>query len=155
MASSENMREAGIKVCCTSGHPTVGLMSYQTRGKEVTLEGGDRAYLASPAGLTPANLGIVLVYDIFGFDIINTRRFADMLADQANAHVLMPDFFRGKPWSLDNFPPKKGSDIGDWLAESATWEIISTVSFDSFILISLIHSESCKYFFPLLDVEVG
>ncbi|VDD75872.1 unnamed protein product [Mesocestoides corti] len=124
MADSSSVRGAGPNKCCDSEHPTVAPLSYKTRGKEVALANGDQAYLVSPAGLTPANLGIVLVYDAFGFEIVNTRRFADMLADQANAHVIMPDFFRGKPWPLTDFPPKQPSAFSEWLEKNGSWSVV-------------------------------
>jgi dienelactone hydrolase len=40
-----------------------------------------------------------------------TLQGADILADELNAQVLMPDFFEGdEPWPLDKFPPKTDED---------------------------------------------
>jgi hypothetical protein len=42
--------------------------------------------------------------EIFG--IMNpTQQGADILASQLGARVAMPDFFKGKPWELNKFPP--------------------------------------------------
>ena len=36
-----------------------------------------------------------------------TQQGADILADNLNAQILMPDFFEpGEPWPVDQFPPK-------------------------------------------------
>lgn len=49
---------------------------------------------------------LICAYDIFGFHP-NTKQFADKLNSGGEFRVAMPDFFRGKPFSLDNFPPKE------------------------------------------------
>lgn len=36
----------------------------------------------------------------------NTCRFVDTLAEKADLRVFMPDYFCGKPWPKDKFPPK-------------------------------------------------
>ncbi|KAG8931189.1 hypothetical protein FRC02_003085 [Tulasnella sp. 418] len=48
---------------------------------------------------------IIYVYDIFGF-YPQTQQGADIIAESLNATVLMPDFFRGKPFPADKYPPK-------------------------------------------------
>jgi len=44
--------------------------------------------------------------DIFGF-FPQTEQGADLLSHAlSGTKVIMPDFFRGKPWPVDDFPPK-------------------------------------------------
>ena len=50
--------------------------------------------------------GIVYIPDIFG-PLPNAFHGADILAEKGFL-VVMPDFFRGGEWSLDDFPPKDG-----------------------------------------------
>jgi len=63
---------------------------------------------------------LICVYDIFGFHPV-TQQVADKLSS-AGFRVIMPDFFRGKPFSLANFPPKDWQELQDFLAERGTWE---------------------------------
>ena len=103
--------------------------TYRCRGKEIDLTDNIRAYLVSTASLAPPTMGIVIVHDIFGFDVNSIRRFADMLSDQSNAHVLLPDFLRGKqPWSLKDYPPKRFSTLTNWVKTNCSWEDVSSVS---------------------------
>lgn len=44
------------------------------------------------------------MYDIFGFHNA-TKQGADVLADATKARVVMPDFFRGKPFPQEYYPP--------------------------------------------------
>ncbi|EMD41592.1 hypothetical protein CERSUDRAFT_110169 [Gelatoporia subvermispora B] len=63
-----------------------------------------KVYVTGPA--TPTKLSLICVYDIFGFKP-QTQQGADILAEQLNAQVLMPDFFEpGEPWPADKFPPQ-------------------------------------------------
>jgi dienelactone hydrolase len=48
---------------------------------------------------------LICVYDIFGFHLV-TKQVCDKLAS-CGYRVVMPDFFRGKPISQENFPPKE------------------------------------------------
>lgn len=125
MSAQENLCGSGMNLGGPSELNQICLVPYQIRGKEVALDNGHRAYLASPGCLAPAKLGIVLVYDNFSFDITNTRRFADMLADQANAHVIMPDFF-----SVNNDQqPKNCEEANESSTETLKWDVVSPVSF--------------------------
>ncbi|KAF6772493.1 hypothetical protein AHF37_08471 [Paragonimus kellicotti] len=128
-ARMSSMKEEGIKVCCTSGTPTAtgGCEKYTPLGTVVHLStSGPHGYLAVPSVTQITNKSaIILVYDIFGFNIVQTRRFADVLAEKTRMRVLMPDFFRGQPWLLENFPPKDRSHFINWVEQAGSWDIIS------------------------------
>lgn len=99
--------------CCAAGPPVDA--KYEGRGEVVSV--GDLSVYVVGEG----ERCIVLAYDIFGFDIPQTRQNCDDLA-AAGFTVVMADHFFGKPWDLANFPPKDGSDIGKWLAKDAPWD---------------------------------
>ena len=65
-------------------------------------------------------LSIIVIYDIRGFNISQTRVFCDRLAAQYNVHVVMPDFFRGAP------TPTNFSNLDAWLATTGSWPRVST-----------------------------
>eukprot|EP00042_Codosiga_hollandica_P022174 m.80259 g.80259 ORF g.80259 m.80259 type:complete len:245 (-) comp50686_c0_seq2:89-823(-) len=73
-----------------------------------------QVYLATPS--TPNKLGIVIINDIFGFDIPNTLYVADHYA----AHgflTAVPDVFRGDSWPATEFEisePLSGDKWGAW-----------------------------------------
>jgi protein XRP2 len=46
---------------------------------------------------------------------------ADKLA-AAGFLVVAPDVFRGKPWSMDKFPPKPEDNFMPWL-QGYSWEV--------------------------------
>lgn len=54
--------------------------------------------------------GLICNYDIFGL-LPNTVQDADLLATKLNARVYVPDFFHGKPWDPEEFPPKDGMEV--------------------------------------------
>jgi hypothetical protein len=52
---------------------------------------------------TNNNVAIIVLYDIRGFNVTNTRLFCERLAYEYKIRVLMPDFFRG---TLKDSTPK-------------------------------------------------
>ncbi|EED82516.1 predicted protein [Postia placenta Mad-698-R] len=77
---------------------------YTPKGSYKSYPGFTKVYVTGPT--TPGNVALICVYDIFGFKP-QTQQGADILADQLNAHVVMPDFFEpDAPWPADKFPPK-------------------------------------------------
>lgn len=133
--------------------------NYQCRGTDILLPNNIHAYFVSTSNLAPPNMGIVIVHDIFGFKINNTRRYADLLAAKSNANVIMPDFFQGESWPIDDFPAKNSGAFSDWLKKISNWDYITLVcSFYcasilcSFIFrasIQSIHNLLFSRFFPL------
>ena len=69
----------------------------------------DLVYIAGDSSSTK---GIVIIPDIFG-PHPNTYQVADALASRGFL-VVMPDFFRGTHWTLDNFPPADGFASPAW-----------------------------------------
>ncbi|TGZ59348.1 hypothetical protein CRM22_009126 [Opisthorchis felineus] len=124
-----SMKESGIKVCCSSGTPsaTGGCGDYSPVGKLVQLTAsGPAAYYTRPKeGPLCNSSALIVVYDIFGIDILQTRRFADLLAERTHRRVVMPDFFRGRPWLLKNFPPKDGGEFVKWVETAGSWDVVS------------------------------
>jgi len=74
-------------------------------------------------GPSTAKLGILVVYDIFGF-FPQTLQGADILAhtDDQKYQVFMPDFFEGKPADISWYPPdtdEKGAKLGEFFKTAA------------------------------------
>ncbi|CAM4954165.1 unnamed protein product [Rotaria socialis] len=70
-------------------------------------------------GTSNSDLSIIVIYDIRGFNITQTRVFCDRLAHEYSVHVVMPDFYRGTA------APSNLSLIMTWLAEVNDWAKIS------------------------------
>ncbi|XP_026035210.1 carboxymethylenebutenolidase homolog isoform X1 [Astatotilapia calliptera] len=113
-------------------------MEYGALGQEVQME-HFKAYVVKPS--TASDKAIVVIQDIFGWQLPNTRYMADMLAangyiraltsphtpttfsqlfsqspgsEQQTARAICPDFFVGKePWS----PTKDWSNFQEWLQD--------------------------------------
>ncbi|GAB5356786.1 hypothetical protein AAMO2058_000318800 [Amorphochlora amoebiformis] len=105
--------------CCGAGPPVEA--DYKERGTYEKLRARNsefRAYISGSVKPSKRVNCIILVYDIFGWNKKNRNVFkvADYLADNG-FFVVMPDFYRGEPWSLDRFPPKEAKDkkdFGEW-----------------------------------------
>ncbi|XP_007953990.1 carboxymethylenebutenolidase homolog [Orycteropus afer afer] len=89
---------------CDIGHK----MEYGGQGHEVQVE-HVRAYISKP----PVDTGraVIVIQDIFGWQLPNTRYMADMIA--ANGYTtIVPDFFVGQePWH----PSDDWSTFPEWL----------------------------------------
>ncbi|XP_047423669.1 carboxymethylenebutenolidase homolog [Mugil cephalus] len=85
-------------------------MEYGGLGQEVQIEHFS-AYVVKPS--TASDKAIIVIQDIFGWQLPNTRYIADMLA--ANGYTAVcPDFFLGKePWS----PSHDWSTFQTWLED--------------------------------------
>jgi hypothetical protein len=60
--------------------------------------------------------------DIFGLHN-NTLQGADHLVQHCGYKIIVPDFFGGKPWDVDNIPPREGRPALDaWIQEVGSWE---------------------------------
>ncbi|CAF3138005.1 unnamed protein product [Rotaria sp. Silwood2] len=69
-------------------------------------------------GKSNRHLSIIVIYDIRGFNISQTRVFCDRLASEYSVHVVMPDFFRG------TVAPTNGS-MSTWLINVSNWSRVS------------------------------
>uniref|UniRef100_A0A3B4WYK7 Carboxymethylenebutenolidase homolog n=1 Tax=Seriola lalandi dorsalis TaxID=1841481 RepID=A0A3B4WYK7_SERLL len=85
-------------------------MEYGGLGQEVQLE-HTKAYVVKPS--TASDKAIIVIQDIYGWQLPNTRYMADMLA--TNGYIAVcPDFYVGKePWS----PSHDWSKFQEWLED--------------------------------------
>jgi len=89
------------RACCEEGN--VHQTEYRGCGSVVTV--GDMNMYVTGEG----ERAIILINDIFGYDITNTRIFCDLVA-AGGFLVVIPDVFHGEAWPISNFPPKEGYD---------------------------------------------
>jgi len=66
---------------------------------------------------------LVFVYDIFGMSP-QVRQVADLIADATGYRVIIPDFFDGKPWPMEKFPPGEGDDLMGWIKSAGDYSRI-------------------------------
>ncbi|CZR51328.1 uncharacterized protein PAC_01203 [Phialocephala subalpina] len=98
---------------------------YKPVGRTITLQvpGGEDlpVYVTGSEG---AKIALVGIYDIFGVHP-NTQQGADHLAQQCGFQVLLPDFFRGKGWDMNDMPPKEGREkMQAYIQSIGSWEIV-------------------------------
>eukprot|EP00499_Haloplacidia_sp_CaronLabIsolate_P003498 CAMPEP_0196780568 /NCGR_PEP_ID=MMETSP1104-20130614/8049_1 /TAXON_ID=33652 /ORGANISM="Cafeteria sp., Strain Caron Lab Isolate" /LENGTH=244 /DNA_ID=CAMNT_0042150779 /DNA_START=86 /DNA_END=820 /DNA_ORIENTATION=+ len=104
--------------CCPTDVPAVR-SDYEPKGSEVTLpEGGPMAY-TSGSGNSRA---LIIVYDIFGMSG-QAKQVCDKFAD-AGFNCIMPDFFEGKPWPLENFPPADWAPFKAWIGTAGSYDTV-------------------------------
>jgi len=107
-----------VEACCTI--PPVS-SSYEPIGETVKVGGVD-AYVTGPKD---AKVGLIAAYDIFGFHN-NTKQFCDRLAS-VGYRVILPDFFRGEPWPLDQFPIQDMSVLSAWMGKQSEWSHVGPI----------------------------
>jgi len=93
--------------CCSI--PPV-LSDYTPKGIFRAFGAFDKVYVTGPENHDTA---IVCVYDIFGY-FPQTQQGADIIASTLKTTVYMPDFFNGKPYPLDKFPPSTDQEKADF-----------------------------------------
>jgi dienelactone hydrolase len=69
-------------------------------------------------GSSSKDLAMIVIYDIRGFNISQTRVFCDRLASEYSVQVVMPDFFRGTVAPTNGMPA--------WLAGVGNWSKVSS-----------------------------
>lgn len=91
-------------------------MEYGGLGQEVQIE-HIKAYVVKPS--TPSDKAIIVIHDIFGWQLPNTRYMADMLA--TNGYIAVcADLYVGKePWS----PSHDWANFMEWLKDKKPTEI--------------------------------
>lgn len=92
---------------------------YAPQGSVVEV-GGIEVYSVGPSD---AKAAIVGIYDIFGFHN-NTKQFCDLVASATHARVLLPDFFRGAPWTAEKLETHDRSELLKWIGTEGSWEKI-------------------------------
>ncbi|KAF2102917.1 alpha/beta-hydrolase [Rhizodiscina lignyota] len=96
---------------------------YVPVGKRFTLqiEGQDDLEVYE-TGDPDAKQALVAIHDIFGLHS-NTLQGADYLAQLRGYRIVIPDFFRGKGWDINDIPPKAGRPaLNAWVQEVGSWE---------------------------------
>lgn len=89
---------------------------YGGLGEEVQVE-HIKAYLTKPSAET--DKAVIVVQDIFGWELPNTRYITDMLANNGYT-AICPDFFAGKePWS----PANDWAMLQEWLKTRSPREV--------------------------------
>jgi len=91
---------------------------YKPTGTESKL---DQLTIYETQDTSPTRL-LICVYDIFGYHPC-TKQFADKLG-QSGFRVVMPDFFRGEPYSMENFPPQDWEELFTFVRTKGSWENI-------------------------------
>ncbi|CAM0136926.1 unnamed protein product [Umbelopsis sp. WA50703] len=89
------MAEQGICEDCVTGF----LKSGKTTG-EIKEIGSVQAYFAPSTNHT-SDKAIVVISDIFGWEFVNARLYADELAKQTGFLVVLPDLMKGYAFSTD------------------------------------------------------
>jgi dienelactone hydrolase len=85
------MTEGGVCPACVSGAVHDG----SPKGKVDKVAGLD-AYIAEPDSPTSKKPGIIVIIpDIFGWELINSRLLADDYAEKSGRTVYLPDFMFG------------------------------------------------------------
>ena len=64
-----------------------------------------------PSSPPPSKTGLIVVYDVFAFQVPNTRAQCDRLAQLLGCNVVLPDFYRG------GVSPMSDPSLGDFM----TW----------------------------------
>ena len=70
-------------------------------------------------GKSALNFAVIVIYDVRGFNISQTRVFCDRLAFEYSTRVVMPDFFRG------GAAPSSGN-LSAWVNVAGNWSRVST-----------------------------
>ncbi|KAG0163372.1 hypothetical protein DFQ28_003148 [Apophysomyces sp. BC1034] len=105
---------SSLDVCCTlkpveSDYAPVGVMEHL---------GDLPLYVVGPKD---AKKAILVIYDIMGLHK-NTQQFCDILANHGYK-VVMPDFFRGRPWNIKNIGNRKA--VMTWLSKVGTFDLVA------------------------------
>jgi len=83
--------------------PPVVHEGYERKG-EIKEYGGLNCYVSHPTPLPQT--GVLIIYDIFGLPFDQTAQGADIVALTEPGHlVIVPDFFKGEPLDISNYPP--------------------------------------------------
>ena len=84
----------------------------------------DAALLCYVTGGPLGERAILAVPDIFGLAVPASLRALDELAAASGLPVVAPDYFRGQPWRLEDFPPRPGQSVVEWLGRTVPAEAV-------------------------------
>jgi len=87
--------------------------AYTGKGADIDVAEGLKGYLHTPK--QAGKIGIVVVNDIFGYQLTNIREWADLFSEATGATAIVPDFFDGKPWP--NTTPMVMTGFMDWIVK--------------------------------------
>ena len=92
----------GPDKACNDGGSPIKDDEYKMSGKIIDINGVNSYYFKN--GKTKKIF--IFLYDIFGWNKTNKNvyRFCDLLAKKNGFSVIMPDFYRGDPWPIEDFP---------------------------------------------------
>ncbi|KAL6010676.1 hypothetical protein ACLOJK_001114 [Asimina triloba] len=125
---SYNSRNTSSKVRCSQVKLEDGIDDETcelVRGTEVILgEGSDsiRAYLLK-AVKNNNETGVLLLSDVCGFEDSSTRDFAYLVAC-SGYNVLVPDLFRGEPWSKD----RPRTEFESWITQRSPEQVSKDIA---------------------------
>ncbi|CAG8665541.1 5253_t:CDS:2 [Ambispora leptoticha] len=106
------------EACCTV--PPVK-SNYEPKGEYIQLD-DIKVYTIGPKD---AKNAVIIVYDIYGLHQ-NVLQTADILAEQLEFRVVIPDFFRGDPYKITDGGSRE--KLIDWLKEVAPEQkILNTI----------------------------
>jgi len=103
-----------VRAECCANPPEI-TVDYTPKGSFKPYGVFDKAYVVGPAD---AKSAVIFVYDIFGYSL-PAQQGADILAERGNSLVVMPDFFRGKPFQTEAYdnpasPEAKGKMLQEF-----------------------------------------
>jgi dienelactone hydrolase len=98
---------------CCPVDATASSAPYAATGVHRTI-GGLPCYVAGKLGPRV----VLAVPDIFGLAAPASLRFFDELAAACALPVVAVDYFRGAPWKAEDFPPKPGQNVGEWIGKT-------------------------------------
>ncbi|CAF0734505.1 unnamed protein product [Didymodactylos carnosus] len=106
---------------CVGGKPKViEPTQYVCKGKVNKIQGLD----VYNVGDEEAALVVIVLCDVFGINIPQTRIFCDRLVKETDVRVFMPDIFRGKPYPVEKFPPSDPNEILEHIEKVGSWAIV-------------------------------
>ncbi|CAF1396277.1 unnamed protein product [Adineta ricciae] len=97
-------------------HSINGLLWNETYLKGDLVQVGDLNVYS--VGKSTLSFAVIVIYDVRGFNVSQTRVFCDRLASEYSTRVVMPDFFRG------GAAPPSGN-LSAWVSVAGNWSRVS------------------------------
>ncbi|KAI9292197.1 hypothetical protein K502DRAFT_320121 [Neoconidiobolus thromboides FSU 785] len=115
------------KECCSTPAVIVNPGDYQIQGSFSKVDDLDYYTIGN------SDKKVILLYDILGYHT-NNFQFSDILCKLTGYQIIVPDFFRGKPWPESDLPPKDIQKLINWAGVENGYE--NRVSKDLTLLIN-------------------